>query len=39
MWRIIMGATLPQGASNAYYGQWTARILGQTPANRPFHCP
>jgi len=37
--RIIMGAILPQGAANTYFGQWTARILRQTPANRPFHCP
>jgi hypothetical protein len=27
-----MGATLPQRASNPYYGQWTERILGQMPA-------
>jgi hypothetical protein len=39
MWRIIMGATLPQRASNTYYGQWTERILGQTQANRPVDCP
>jgi len=38
-WRIIMRATLPQGAPNTYYGQWNPRILKQTPANRPFHCP
>jgi len=24
-----MRATLPQGASNTYYGQWNARILKQ----------
>ena len=36
---IIMRATLPQDASNTYYGQWNARILKQTWANRPFHCP
>ena len=36
---IIMGATLPQGASNTYYGQWPERILRQTQANRPVHCP
>jgi len=38
-WRIIMRATLPQSASNAYYGQWNARILRQTQMNRAFHCP
>ena len=32
-WRIIMRATLHQGASNTYYGQWNARIIGQTQAN------
>jgi len=34
-----MRATLPQGASTTYYGQWNARFLRETPANRPFHCP
>jgi hypothetical protein len=38
-WRIIMRGTLHRGASNTYYGQWNARILGQTQGNRPFHCP
>jgi len=37
--KIIMRATLHEGASNTYYGQWTARILREAWANRPFHCP
>jgi hypothetical protein len=31
--RIIMRATLPQAASNTYYGQWTRLFAGESPRN------
>jgi hypothetical protein len=38
-WRIIMRATLHQGASNTYYGQWTPEKTAISGPRIAVHCP
>jgi hypothetical protein len=39
MGRIIMRATLHQGASNAYYGQWRPEKTAISAPRIAGHCP
>jgi hypothetical protein len=38
-WRIIMRATLHQGASNTYYGQWAPKKTVISGPRIAVHCP
>jgi hypothetical protein len=38
-WRIVMRATLHQGASNTYYGQWTPAKTAISGRRVAVHCP
>jgi hypothetical protein len=38
-WRIIMCATLHQGASKTYYGQWTLEKTAISGPRSAVHCP